>query len=127
MVMMMRSFPCLHFTICSVFITLKLSDLDARVIDELLRDPAFLESLLEQGVGLEESGEGGKAKVVGNDTVASSGRNALSVAGEGAPTPISSVYESVTMQVVEGLQDSVKGLLAKVSAAFESAGGYYCL
>lgn len=100
---------------------LKLSEFDARVIDELLSDPAFLESLVEQGVQLEESGDDGEARIVGNNTVASN-KTALSIAGEESPTPKSSVYESVTMQVVEDLQDSVRGVLAKVSAAFESAG-----
>lgn len=113
--------PTAH--LCLFYRPLKLSDLDARVIDELLSDPAFLGSLVEQGVQLEESGDDGGARMVGNNTIASSSSNALlSVAGEGTPTPKSSDYESVTMQVVEGLQDSVKGVLAKVSAAFESAG-----
>lgn len=85
-----------------------------------MSDPAFLESLVEQGVQLEDTCDDGEARIVGNNTVA--GSSALSIAGEENPTPTSSVYESVTMQVVEGVQDSVKGILAKVSAALESAG-----
>lgn len=106
-------------TYCSVY-NPQLSDLDARVIDELLSDPAFLESLVEQGIQLEDTCDDGEARIVGNNTVASSTK-ALST-GKENPTPKSSVYESVTMQVVEGVQDSVKGILAKVSAALESAG-----
>lgn len=95
------------------------------MIDELLSDPAFLDSLLEQGVQVEEREEDGPPGCVGNSTVPSSSSNqsGLAVAGKVKPAPqLSSEYESATMQVVEGLQDSVKGILAKVSAAFESAG-----
>lgn len=95
--------------------------MDARVIDELLSDPAFLESLLEEGVEFEQI-EDDVAGIVGNNTITSSSSGALATAGEVTSAPKSSGYESVTMQVVEELQDSVKGILAKVSAAFESAG-----
>lgn len=102
--------------------TLQLSDLDARVIDELLSDPAFLESLLEKGVELGQGDDDSVGGMEGNSTIASSSRSVLAPAGEVTSAPKSSGYESVTMQVVEELQDSVKGILAKVSAAFESAG-----
>lgn len=112
----------LHTTPVACVSTLKLSDLDARVIDELLSDPAFLESLLEEGVELGQSDGDSVDGMVGNSTIASSSRGALAPAGDVTSAPKSSGYESVTMQVVEELQDSVKGILAKVSAAFESAG-----
>ena len=99
-----------------------MSDLDARVIDELLSDPAFLESLLEEGVELGQGDDDSVGGMEGNSTIASSSRSVLAPTGEVTSAPKSSGYESVTMQVVEELQDSVKGILAKVSAAFESAG-----
>ncbi|CAM9994999.1 unnamed protein product [Ectocarpus sp. 6 AP-2014] len=106
--------------------TRQLSDLDARVIDELLRDPAFLDSILEQEVRLggEGADEGGGG-MAANSTVSvgNSSSRALAKAGE-IPSWYSSDYDSVTMQVVEELQLSVKGILAKFSAAFESAGIY---
>lgn len=102
--------------------TLKLSDFDARVIDELLSDPAFLESLLAEGIELGQSDDDSRTGEVGNSTIASGSSGALAPAGEVTSAPKSSGYESVTMQVVEELQDSVKGIVAKVSAAFESAG-----
>lgn len=92
------------------------------MIDELLSDPAFLESLIGQEVNLEEREEDGPRGSVGNGTVPSGGQSDLARAGEGNPAPKSSEYASATMQVVGELQDSVKGILAKVSAAFESAG-----
>lgn len=104
--------------------TLKLSDLDARVIDELLRDPAFLDSILEQEVRLggEGADEGGGV-MAANSTVSVGSRSTSALAQGGEiPSWYSSDYDSVTMQVVEELQLSVKGILAKVSAAFESAG-----
>ncbi len=101
---------------------LKLSDLDARVIDELLSDPAFLESLLEHEVHIEEREADDPRGSVGNSTVPGSSQSDLARAGDVNPAPKSSEYASATMQVVEELQDSVKGILAKVSAAFESAG-----
>ncbi|CAN0537197.1 unnamed protein product, partial [Ectocarpus sp. 8 AP-2014] len=50
--------------------TRQLSDLDARVIDELLRDPSFLDSILEQEVRLggEGADEGGGG-MAANSTV----------------------------------------------------------
>ncbi|CAM9124065.1 unnamed protein product [Ectocarpus fasciculatus] len=107
--------------------TKQLSDLDARVIDELLRDPTFLDSILEQEVRLGDEGAGeGGGGTAANNTVSvgnNSSTRALAKAGE-TPSSYSSEYDSVTMQVVEELQLSVKGILAKVSAAFESAGIY---
>lgn len=105
--------------------------MDARVIDELLSDPAFLESLLEEGVELEQSDDDSRPGMVGNSSNASSSRSALAFAGEATSTPKPGGYESVTMQAVEELQGSVNGILAKVSAAFESAGvdrvdGVFC-
>lgn len=99
-----------------------MSELDTRVIDELLSDPDFLESLLEDGVELEKSDYDSVAGMVRNSTIASNSGGVLAPAGEVTSAPKSSEYESVTMQIVEELQDSVKGVLAKVSAAFESAG-----
>lgn len=107
------------------FKSLQLSDLDARVLDELLKDPRFLESLVEQRVQLE--GDGGDddeyegAKNITDVEDKQSTKRGLAVGGEMARGK-RSVYESVTMQVVEELQDSARGFLAKISAAFESAG-----
>lgn len=104
--------------------TLQLSDIDARVIDELLSDAAFLESLMEQEVQLEgEAADDGQAGVIGNNTgTDSSSGSALGLVGEAPSSRYASVYESATMQAVEGVQLSVKGIVAKLSAAFESAG-----
>lgn len=103
---------------------LQLADIDARVIDELLSDAAFLESLMEQDVQLgQENAEDGGAGIIGNNTgIGSSPGSALGLIGEASSSPYASAYESVTMKAVEEVQLSVKGILAKVSAAFESAG-----
>lgn len=114
-------------------LSLQLSDLDERVLDELLSDPRFVESLLEQGVKFgEEREEDNVDGGVPNSTVVDhqppTNSSGLAVAGARVPGGGSSLYESATMQVVEQLQDSVRGLLAKVSAAIESAGrmGLFC-
>lgn len=99
--------------------------MDARVLDELLKDPQFLESLVEQRMQLE--GDGGDddgyegAKNITAVLNKQSTKRGLAVGGEMAKGR-RSVYESVTMQVVEELQDSARGFFAKISAAIESAG-----
>lgn len=107
-----------------------MSDLDARVIDELLSDPTFMESLLQQGIKFDKGDEeddaidglGGEGGAVNNTAVGKPTRGGLAKAGEWFPRERNSSYESATMKVVEELQDSVRGLLAKMSAAIESAG-----
>lgn len=89
-----------------------------------------MESLLQQGIkfekGDEEGGEidglGGESGAVNNTAVDKPARGGLARAGEWFPRERNSSYESATMKVVEELQDSVRGLLAKMSAAIESAG-----
>lgn len=108
------------------FKSLQLSDLDARVLDELLKDPQLLESLMEQRVQLEgnagdDDGYEGAKNITDVENKQSTERG-LAVGGEMARGGKRSVYESVTMQVVEELQDSARGFFAKISAAFESAG-----
>lgn len=103
----------------------QLSDMDARVLDELLNDPSFMESLVEQGIQFNQGGgDGDDDFAIGNSSIVGKPptKAGLAVAGRNATSGGGSFYESVTMQVVEELQDSVRGLFAKVSAAFESAG-----
>ena len=103
-----------------------MSDLDARVLDELLKDPRLLESLVEQRVQLEggagdDDGYEGARNITDVENKQSAERG-LAVGGEMARGGKRSVYESITMQVVEELQESARGFFAKISAAFESAG-----
>lgn len=114
------------------FCRLQLSDLDARVLDELLGDPTFMESLVQQGIKFEKDDEGGAIGGLGEevggvnntsvDKPTKSTTSGLAKAGEWFPRERNSSYESATMKVVEELQDSVRGILAKMSAAIESAG-----
>ena len=110
----------------SISKSLQLSDLDARVLDELLKDPRLLESLVEQRVQL-EGGAGDDDEYEGAKNITDvvnkpPTERGLAVGGEMARGEKRSVYESVTMQVVEELQDSARGFFAKIAAAFESAG-----
>lgn len=108
--------------------------MDARVLNELLGDPTFMESLrerrLEEAESISYTTENTEGRVGGErrgsgetDVVTESmkaGKRSLAVAEKGGGRK--SEYESATMQVVEELQDSVKGLIAKLTAAIESAG-----
>lgn len=105
--------------------------MDDRVLDELLGDEQFLESLLEQGVEIEGSDDAGGPEMKGGienphaTEEPSEAGSRLVIAGErhrSASDRQNSVYESATMQMVEELQETVRGLLAKVSAVIESAG-----
>lgn len=112
--------------LASVSESFQLSDLDARVLDELLKDPRLLESLVEQRVQLEgDAGDDDRyagAKNITDVVDKQPTKRGLAVGGEMARDGKRSVYESVTMQVVEELQDSARGFFAKITAAFESAG-----
>lgn len=108
--------------------------MDARVLNELLGDPTFMESLRERGLeeaesisyttaSIEEGVERERGGSGETDVMTESmevGKGSLVVAEKGGKRK--SEYESATMQVVEELQDSVKGLIAKLTAAIESAG-----
>lgn len=121
--------PAKQVMLLSTFFFLQLSELDARVLDELLNDPQFMEDLLEQGIQFEGGhkdggGEGGAA----NSTVVvknpQSSETGLAIASEWSLGGNLSQYESATMKVVEGIRNSARGLFAKLSAAVESAGKY---
>lgn len=125
---------CTVFCVRCLVIVVQLSDMDARVLNELLADPAFMKSLREQGLegidaisdttaGIE--GEGGEdgTEVMSKSPEAGSG--SLAVVERGSRRK--SEYESATMQVVEELQESVRGLVAKLTAAIESAGKLFAV
>lgn len=107
----------------------QLSEIDARVLNELLSDPAFIESLREQGlegtdaIGDTTAGTEGESGEDGTEVTSKSAEplsGSLAVAGKRSERI--SEYESATMQVVEELQESVRGLMAKLTATVESAG-----
>lgn len=96
-----------------------------------------MESLLDQGIDLHGISLEAAAAV---SRGASNATSILDEGGQGEPTSKeylaiagkdtagtfggrTSGYESTTMQAVEDLQFTLRGFLAKVSAAFESAGG----
>lgn len=105
----------------------QLSDMDARVLDDLLGDPLFLESLREQGVPLQISDAvrcdtGGSDEGVreGPDESLEGGERSIIASSGGGRR--ASEYESATMQIVEELQESLRGVVAQVAAAIETAG-----
>lgn len=109
--------------------TPELSELDQRVLNEILSDPSFMKSLEARGVQPEDGenfdGEKRPSRTMPvNQQSPTSG--ALASVGMVAPNASyrnsTSGFESATMQVVEKLQDSLRGVLAKVSATLESAG-----
>lgn len=103
--------------------------MDKRVLNELLSDPSFMKSLEARGVQLEDS-ESFDGEKLQSSTMAVNQQSptygALASVGMVVPNASyrnsSSGFESATMQVVEKLQDSLRGVLAKVSATLESAG-----
>ncbi|CAM9754379.1 unnamed protein product [Choristocarpus tenellus] len=102
--------------------------MDARVLDELLSDPAFRESLQKQDIKVADVGDSGEEEKPRNTTAQAEGlksKGGLTVPGWPGFGVGSSTYESVTMQAVEGLQNSVRGLMARVSATIESAGIFF--
>lgn len=112
--------------------THQLSELDARVLNELLVDPSFIESFLESGASAPqnkgENGTDSRAPSCGTlkeEGILEPGAGLLYPVSDGSarlPERQGSDYESGTMRLAEEVQQSVRGLIAKISATIESAG-----
>lgn len=109
--------------------TPEVSELDQRVLNELLSDPSFMKSLEARGVQAGDSEKFDEEKRPSRNmdvNQQSPTYGALASGGMMAPNASyrnsTSGFESATMQVVEKLQISLRGVLAKVSATLESAG-----
>ncbi|CAM9151008.1 unnamed protein product [Discosporangium mesarthrocarpum] len=107
-----------------------ISDIDARVLNELLEDPDFMKSMKDREISIEDitpdPEEAGKPTNSGDGSVAKE-KEGLAILSGGSKVgygTMSTMYESVTMQAVEGLQNSVRGFVAKMTATIESAGIY---